>query len=376
VTNPNKEKSDMCSTLSAPATLVVGAGPVGLAAALELDRSGFAVRIIDKAADRTNLSKAVGINARTLKLLEGVGVTPRLVAAGLKIERINLRDGEQILTRVDFSKLPGPYNFMLSLPQSETERILADALAERGITVERQCELIGLDQDTAGISAQTTTAGAVSNWQGDYLLGCDGAHSTVRKTLGLDFAGEAYPETWSLADVRMDWPLGHTEGNLFMGADGRVLFVMPMPEGRHRVIANAPDVLTLLPAGSLVREILWQTDFTVSLRQVASYGRGRVYLAGDAAHIHFPAGGRGMNLGIADACDFAKRAAEGRLEGYSTERHKAGRQVVRESDMQFRMARIANPILRGARNLFVRHVLGSELIQSKFRLRMAGLEAG
>ena len=291
--------------------LVVGAGPVGLAAALGLNRRGAGVRLIEKSADGTNLSKAVGINARSLELLEPSGVTARLLGAGLRIEHINLRSGRDILTRVDLSKLLGPYNFMLSLPQSETELILEDVLGDCGVSVERETELVGFTQDADGIDAHLSTGGTKIDLRADYILGCDGAHSTVRKTLGLGFAGERYPETWSLADIRMDWPFGHGEGNLFMEPGGRVLFIISLPRGRYRVIANAPEALSLLPPGSNVSEVLWQTDFTVSLRQVDSYAVGRAFLAGDAAHIHTPAGGRGMNFGIEDACDFAERQALG-----------------------------------------------------------------
>lgn len=355
--------------------LVVGAGPAGLTAALELSRRGKSVRLIEKAADRTNLSKAVGINARSLELLEPSGITARLLDAGLRIEHINLRNGSDILARVDLSKLPGPYNFMLSLPQSETELILENALAERGVSVERETELTGFTQDADNVTACLSAGGTTAEFAADYILGCDGAHSTVRKTLGLAFAGERYPETWSLADVRMDWPFGHGDGNLFMGPGARVVFVISLPGGRYRVIANVPEALSHLPTGSLVTEILWQTDFTVSLRQVETYAAGRAYLAGDAAHIHTPAGGRGMNLGIEDVCDFAERLALGGLENYSRDRHRIGRQVVRESDLQFRMASVGNPVLKTLRNCLLRNVFSSEFVQSRFRLRMAGLHA-
>ncbi len=353
---------------------MVGAGPVGLAAALELDRLGAAVRLIDKSADRSSLSKAVGVNARTLELLEPAGVTHRLLDAGLKVPVINLRFDGELLAAVDFSKMQHRHNYLLSLPQSDTERIMADALAERGIPVERATKLNSFEQHDAGIAAMLSTLGTASTHPADYLLGCDGAHSTVRGALGLGFGGERYPDSWSLADIRMDWSLGHGEGNLIMRADGQVLFVISLPDGGFRAISNTENVLDLLPVGASVTEILWQTSFEVSLRQVRSYGGGRVFLAGDAAHIHSPAGGRGMNLGIEDSTILARRMVKGGLETYSRDRHRVGAQVVRESDAQFRMAAVRNSALRPVRNFLVRHVLGSDIVKKSFRHRMAGLD--
>ena len=353
--------------------LVVGAGPAGLTAAIELARRGKSVRLVEKSANRLNLSKAVGINARSLELLEPSGASARLVKAGLPVERINLRQGKKILTRVDFSKLPGRYNYMLSLPQSDTEQILESVLANTGVTIERETELVGFTQDHEGVTAHLCAAGRTFNFAADYVLSCDGAHSTVRKTLGLGFPGERYPETWSLADVRMEWPFGHGDGDLFMYPGGRVVFVISLPDNRYRVIANRPNALTQLPPGSHVMEVHWQTEFTVSLRQVASYASRRAYLAGDAAHIHTPAGGRGMNLGIEDACEFAARLVLGELQDYSDSRHRIGCQVVRDSDFQFRLASIGNPVLKTVRNCFLRNCFNREFIQSRFRQRMAGL---
>ena len=356
-----------------PEVLVVGAGPVGLTAALELARRGAAVRIIEKAAERGALSKAVGINARSLELLRPSGVTPRLIEAGLPVYRINLRHYTRLLAAIDFERMDHRYNFLLSLAQSQTELTLEAALAERFVDVERRTELTGLAEDAHGVDTRIVHAGTTAEARFDFLVGADGAHSTVRAALGIGFAGERYPDSWSLADIELDWPFGQGEGNLFMHDDGAVLFVIALGRGRFRAISNTADVLALLPAPSVVRAVHWRADFTVSLRQVEHYGAGRCFLAGDAAHIHSPAGGRGMNLGIEDAADLAGRIMEGGLEDYSAARRAAGARVVRESDWQFRAAAARNPIAIAARNALVRYGLGFEALQKPFRLRMAGL---
>jgi 2-polyprenyl-6-methoxyphenol hydroxylase-like FAD-dependent oxidoreductase len=357
-----------------PRVLVVGAGPVGMAGALELNRLGANVRIVEKEARRSALSKAVGINARTLELLEPAGVSARLIERGLRIYRVNLSYDGRVLTAVDFSRLQHRFNFMLSLPQDETEAILEAALRERGVTVERGVEFTGYQESADGIAALIRRRDVASAHSVDYLLGADGAHSRVRQVAGIDFAGEPYADSWSLADVRMDWPFGHGEAHLMMRRDGRVLFVMSMPGNRYRLITNSGAAFDLLPRGSSVRAILWETAFRVSLRQVDAYRKGRAFLAGDAAHIHSPAGGRGMNLGIEDATVFARRLVAGDLQGYSADRHAVGRQVVRESDLQFRMASVKHPLARRLRNAVIRKVLGAERVQRAFRRRMAGID--
>lgn len=357
-----------------PVTLVVGAGPVGMAGALELDRQGMRVRIIEKNEQRSTLSKAVGINARTLELLQPGGISQKLIARGLKVYRVNLRYGDRVLTTVDFSKMNHPFNFMLSLPQDETEAVLEQALQARDITVEKGVEFSGYETDGDTVLARIRRKDVASAFDVDYILGADGAHSAVRKSMGLDFPGRPYDDTWSLADVHMAWPYGHGEAHLIMRDDGKVLFAMSMPGKRYRLISNQGRVFDLLPERSEIRDVIWNTDFKVSLRQVVAYQKGPVFLAGDAAHIHSPAGGRGMNLGIEDAVVFARRLVAGKLETYSDQRFAVGHQVVRESDMQFRMSSVSNPLGRIFRNFMVRNVLGSERVQRKFRRRMAGID--
>ena len=247
-----------------------------------------------------------------------------------------------------------------------------------GVAVERTTELVDFTQDEDRVTARLESGGGISTHEADYVVGADGAHSRVREVLGLGFAGQKYADTWSLADVDMEWPYGDGEANLLMNPDGRMLFVIAFGGGRYRAITNSGRALDLLPDGSDVRNVVWETEFTVSLRQVESYQTGRVFVCGDAAHIHSPAGGRGMNLGIEDAAVLAEKMVNGGLETFTAERHPVGARVVRESDLQFRMAALKNRILATIdfANLAHRHDFLLSLPQSETeRILEAALHA-
>ncbi len=192
--------------------LVVGAGPTGLAAALELARRGRSVRIIDRNPSRSQHSKAIGVNARTLELLEPSGVSERMLARGLRIRRFNFRSGERLLATIELSRVAHRYNFMLALLQAETERLLEQRLAEYGTEVEWTTEFEGLEAGADPVRAQLIAGGARQTVEADHLIGADGAHSAVRHALGLPFEGETDPSEWWLADVRMVWPFGDSGG--------------------------------------------------------------------------------------------------------------------------------------------------------------------
>jgi 2-polyprenyl-6-methoxyphenol hydroxylase-like FAD-dependent oxidoreductase len=353
--------------------LIAGAGPTGLAAALELGRRGRSLRIVDKAASRSLNSKAIGVNARTLELLEPSGVTERLLARGLRLRRLNFRTHERLLATIELSRIGHRYDFMLALLQAETERILEERLAEHGVRVEWTTEFARLDMASDRVVATLIRDGEESIVEADYLIGADGAHSTVRQALGLPFRGETDPQEWWLADVRMTWPFGESEVDVF-ARPAAVLAVIPIEPGLFRLVSNGPDPLSLLPPGTTVEKEVWRSAFRISYRQVDSYGQGRVLLAGDAAHVHSPVGARGMNLGIEDGTILARKILDGGLETYSAERRPVGARVIRQTRLLTRLVTARHPLARWLRDRLFAQVIGPlPTVQKALARRIMGL---
>ncbi len=379
------------------ATVIVnGAGPVGLAMACELARHGIQVRIFDKNAEAATQSRALAIFPRTLEVFFTLGILDEVLAEGQRLKAVSMYNDTRRLARMEFEGIDSPYRFAISLPQSRTERILEARLEALGVRVERTMELTGMEQDGEGVRARYRRAdGTEAAVGGAWLLGCDGAHSAVRHLMGMDFQGAQYEEEFLLADVKVDSDLATDEAHLFLSKGGLFAY-FPFAGGRGRIIADGPpgvkhagEAPSMEEVEEIVRQrcfhrldvsdLVWTAWFRISHRMVRGYGSGRVYLAGDAAHIHSPAGGQGMNTGIQDAFNLAWKlalvarglAGRGLLESYEAERMPVARSVVNLTDRMTRAATARNPAAQHLRDWLVPVLSGIPFVKETMAERMA-----
>ena len=382
--------------------LIVGAGPVGMTMACELTRYGVPIRIVEKAAQRTDKSKALILWSRTLELLDRGGGAAPFVDAGFKAEAVNFFAHDKAIGRVSMANLESPYPYGLALPQSETERLLEERLAGLGVAIERQVDLISFTSDADGVEATLRHVdGHEETVSTDWLLGCDGAHSAVRHGLNASFAGETLNSDWMLADVHMTgYPYPDSEASVYWHRDG-VFVIFPIRPGRYRVLADLPltagerpPAPTLEqaqkvidrrgPGGLTAFDPIWLAGFRINGRKVANYRWGRVFLAGDAAHVHSPAGGQGMNTGMQDAFNLSWKLAlvmrqtcdEHLLDSYSPERSTVGDEVLKAAGRLTTIGTLKNPIAQTVRNLVGQVMLGLGSVQHAFADTMSELAIG
>ena len=350
--------------------LIIGAGPVGLTAALAISSLGKTVRIIDKNHDVSTQIRAIGINPRSLILLEPLGIATQLIANGIKVSKLNLLDNSQILIELNFDRIDCPYNFMLSLPQNTIEKLFTSELTKRGIIIERNTELTSFKQNENGVVATINKQGKTEEIPCNFLYGADGAHSTVRQQSGILFEGDNKIERWGIIDVEMEWQF--SQSNIFM-FDHALLIVLPVGKDRYYAVSNIENTFSLLPQETKVHNLYWQTNFNVAFRLAKSYQSNRVFLGGDAAHIFPPVGGRGMNLGIEDAVIFSQLLAKEQLNEYSRIQRGNAKQVLHDSDILVKVATLSTPTAKFARNHFLVPVVRNNFIQKHFCWRMTGL---
>jgi 2-polyprenyl-6-methoxyphenol hydroxylase-like FAD-dependent oxidoreductase len=365
----NDESRDALDT----EVLIVGAGPTGLALACQLARFGVDFLVVDRNDGVTPYSKAIGVHARTLEIYEQLDLASRAVADGAITKRAKMIVGGHVRGELELSDIGAgfsPYPYVLMLEQSKNEQLLYEYLQSRGHDVEWGTGFESLEQHGRGVTANVRTKeGGARRVSARYLVGCDGARSPVRHALDLQFAGSTFERTFYVADTRVDGDLDHDSLQACLGKDSFVIFFPLKGERRFRIVGVFPEQFAGQPESIVYEEIEryikeqsklaldihdveWFSTYKVHTRHVSSFSQGRCFLAGDAAHIHSPAGAQGMNTGIQDAYNLAWKLAlvlQGKvpsslLDSYNEERLENAKNLLETTDRMFEIVASSNPV--------------------------------
>jgi 2-polyprenyl-6-methoxyphenol hydroxylase-like FAD-dependent oxidoreductase len=357
--------------------LVAGAGPTGLVLATDLLARGISTRIIDKGDEASMETRAIAVHARALEVFDLMGLAERFVDHGQMVRWFSFYSDGKRKVSLDLSRNGTRFPFMLDIPQHQTETLLRARVAELGGAVEQRTELTALADEPAGVTATVRDAESQSRQiTAGYVVGCDGAHSRVRHELGLTFRGHPYPQDWLLADVRLDWARAENEVHAFFGADGAPLVCFPMRGNRWRLVVpfagdrapGPPDLGEIqqlvdqrAPELVIASDPTWLASFNCHRRSTGTYRRGHILLAGDAVHIHTPAGGQGMNTGITDAHNLGWKLAlvaagcapDQLLDTYGFERQRVAEQVLGLTHTLVRFGTMTHPVKRALRDAII-----------------------
>ena len=357
--------------MSRTPVLIVGAGPTGLVLALWLTKSGIAVRIIDKASEPGTTSRALAVQARTLEFYQQLDLARAVVDAGVKVAAVNLWVRGRRAARapiMDIGRGSSPFPFPLVYPQDAHEKLLIERLGALGVQVERQMQLVSFEQGVDGVTALLEHAnGTVERCEASYLAGCDGARSTVREGLGIGFPGGTYEHMFYVADAQATGPVADHELHVDLDTSDFIA-VFPL-KGEHRIrligsvrvpLGSEQHTPTFADVGTApitqmkieIEKVNWFSTYRVHHRVALSFQRERAFLLGDAAHIHSPVGGQGMNTGIGDAVNLAWKlaavvhgeAGTRLLESYEPERIAFARRLVATTDRAFTIATKSGPL--------------------------------
>jgi 2-polyprenyl-6-methoxyphenol hydroxylase-like FAD-dependent oxidoreductase len=328
--------------------VIVGAGPAGLGAALFLARHGRVARVVEMRDEPSQQSRALAVNPRTLDILEPTGVTSRMLERGSPIHGVRFYRHGRIIAGLSFAGMHPRYPFMLALSQATSERLLAEALEAAGGEVERGLRMVECRNVPGGVEAmlEPTAGGPREVARCPWLLAADGARSTARQKVGVEFAGSSFPQEWHLADAPLRTELAADHAHVFFLDGGAFYFMIRVIDETlndrvgqpvWRVMGNRPEPLSQLIQAEPAGPPVWTSGFHVSHQIGATLAAGNVYLAGDAAHLHSPIGARGMNLGLEDAWVFVELARTDRLRAYDQLRRPVDRRVVRRVDLLSRL---------------------------------------
>ncbi len=354
--------------------IIIGAGPTGLSLACQLIRYGVDFVIIDQKETTTPYSKAIGVQARTLEIYEQIGLADKLIAEGTVAEKVRLFAGGKVRGEAEFKNIGkglSPYPYVLLVEQGKHESLLYDHIKSRGEDVKWHTELESFTQNEASVTATLKNAdGKTETINAKYLVGCDGAKSSVRHSLGLEFGGSTFERMFYVADVQIEWEFGHDALQIFLMRNSLLAFFPMVGENRYRIVGTFPEEFDKDEGDILYEEIEerikldtelnlditnvnWFSTYKVHTRHVDKFSVGRCFLAGDAAHIHSPAGAQGMNTGIQDGYNLAWKLAHvvnGQASGellntYNEERLPNAKTLTQTTDRFFGLVASPEPLL-------------------------------
>jgi 2-polyprenyl-6-methoxyphenol hydroxylase-like FAD-dependent oxidoreductase len=393
--------------------LIVGAGPTGLTLAIECKRYNLTFRIIDSANGPSTISGAAAIQARTLEVFQVMGIHDEFLEAGNIIKSGNIYSAHKRRAHLDFTLIPSPFSLILGLEQNKTEAILESHLEKLGGTVERSTTLLSYEERDGSIFC-TTDKGVIKT---QYLVGCDGAHSAVRKSMGCSFQGKQFSDIFSLADIEMDWDLPPHELHIFLEKKGtlaifplseknrfRAVFLLERLKGKLKDTSSAKHgiirdksikdptleelqglISLFIKEKAIAKNPRWMANFHINSRLSNNYHKNNVFLCGDAAHIHSPIGGQGMNTGIQDAFNLAWKLAytckgftknTDLLNSYQEERHSLGKKLLKATERASFMVTTNNSILKRIRKHIISFLLSFRSIRKKMVTAISQVNIG
>ena len=388
----------MSGTPDSTQVLIAGAGPTGLSLAITCRRFGLNVRIVDRAPQASTVSKALAVWSGSMEALAEMGTIGPFLEVGVRMHSLRVGDGKRQIAEVKVGDaVDSPYPYALLLPQSRTERLLAARLAELGVSVERDRELTGFTADDAGVSATLRHGDGIEEVvRAAYLAGCDGARSVVRHQLGIDFPGYTEPASFLLCDAPIDGAIDPASIYIWWHRGGTVA-LFPIHDGVWRVFAKregdgdtTPTIEEMQshldrfgPPGLQLGAPEWLSCFRINERVAAQYRGGRCFLLGDAAHIHSPAGGQGMNTGIQDAVNLGWKLgyalngwgdAELLLSSYEPERRPVAHDVVRGAGQKQHLAFTDSGLMRVLRDVAIPVLTQIPAVRQKLQLDLSETE--
>jgi len=369
--------------------LIIGAGPTGFSLACQFIRLGVDFVIIDTKETITPFSKAIGVQARTLEIYEQIGLADSLVELGTKAEKAQLWEGGEVRGEIKLADLGqglSPYPFLLLVEQSKHEHLLNDFLTEHGEHVLWQTELVDFSQDSSGVTAQLQNGNTTKSVKAKFLVGCDGAKSVVRHKLGLEFEGNTFARLFYVADVEIIGQLDHNAVHICLAQNTITAFFPIKGDNRYRIVGTFPEghekeegeiiyaeieqqVIEDTKLHLNITKVNWFSTYKVHSRHVNKFSEGRCFVAGDAAHIHTPAGAQGMNTGIQDSYNLAWKLAlflkgnanENLLETYNEERLENARHLLQTTDRVFDFGANPDPAIAYFRTHIFPYVAGFAL---------------